>query len=46
MRTRSTDLDEGDGLFDQPLQLLQIAGRPIAFPIAAATLALGEQIAR
>jgi hypothetical protein len=45
MRTRSTDLDEGDGLFDQPLQILQIAGRPIAF-LAAATLALGEQIAR
>jgi hypothetical protein len=41
-----SDLDEGDGLFDQPLQLLQIAGRPIAVPIAAATLALGEQIAR
>src|SRR5215831_16233626 len=41
-----SDLDEGAGLFDQPLQLLQIAGRPIAVPIAAATLALGEQIAR
>ena len=40
-----SDLEKRDGPLDEPLRFLDVAGRPIAIPIAAAVLALGEQIA-
>jgi len=40
-----SDLKKRDGLFDEPLLFLHVAGRPIAVPIALVALALGEQIA-
>jgi len=40
-----SDLEKRDGLFDEPLQFLHVTGGSIAVPIAAAALALGEQVA-
>lgn len=38
-----SDLKKGDGLFDEPLQLPNVAGRPIAVPVASPPIARSEQ---